>query len=85
MSHQSSHGHLPGPQLLQLRGIPRTGPQTVIPMASGAVLAHAPAGAMPPSFQEVPDSLDDIVQALEGGELSLLPETSGTGDVQALL
>lgn len=80
LSQQSSHDLLTGSQLVQLRGIPRTGPHMVIPMGSGAVLANAPAGRTLPTFTDVPESLDDIVQALEGGELSLLPETSTTGN-----
>ncbi|KAK9841599.1 hypothetical protein WJX74_008537 [Apatococcus lobatus] len=79
MSEHSSHDHLSGPQLVQLRGIPRTGPHQALPMASCAVLAHAPTGAAPSNLKEVPDSLDDIVQALEGGELSLLPEITSAG------
>lgn len=85
MSQQSSHDLLTGSQLVQLRGIPRTGPHMAIPMTSGAVLANAPAGGALPTFTDVPESLDDIVQALEGGELSLLPETSTTGSTLALL
>ncbi|KAK9868701.1 hypothetical protein WJX84_004043 [Apatococcus fuscideae] len=79
LSQQSSHDMLEGHHHVQLRGIPRTGPQLLVPGPNGTVLAHAPAGLAPTTFLEVPDSLDDIVQGLEGGELSLLPEAPATG------
>ena len=61
LSQQSSHDMLEGHHHVQLRGIPRTGPQLLVPGSNGTVLAHAPAGLAPTTFLEVPDSLDDIV------------------------
>ncbi len=54
--------------------------QMLIPAPDGTVLAHAAPTGVSPAFLEVPDSLDAIVNGLEGGQLSLLPEATATGD-----
>ena len=66
----------------QLRGIAHPAAQLVVPGPNGTLLAHAPPDGVP---MDVPDSLDAIVKGLEGGELSLLPETTSTGGPSSLV